>query len=174
VKGLRQRLDGHATGRRSGDQFCVYVADRLTLATFSATEIAQIAAGELSFDARIRRYIHERLSYPWVDVRDGVSAYALEAQICHRVLAAGLPLLNREDRVSDSRRAMPKFRVMHPWGPDKSQQGTLQSEHANIAEAFAAIDAMGAQMVRTGAPRDALDLVVADESGNVVPRPVTH
>jgi hypothetical protein len=26
--GLRQRLASHASGRRSGDQFCVYVADR--------------------------------------------------------------------------------------------------------------------------------------------------
>lgn len=94
VKGLRQRLGSHATGRRSGDQFCVYVADRLVLATLSSAEVAQVASGELSLDARIRRYIHERLSYRWVETLDGVSAYTLEAQICRGGLPAGLPFLN--------------------------------------------------------------------------------
>jgi hypothetical protein len=94
VKGLRQRLASHASGRRSGDQFCVYVADRLVLGTLSPAEIAQIAAGELSLDARIRRYIHEHLAYRWVEMPDGASAYVLEAQICRGGLPAGLPLLN--------------------------------------------------------------------------------
>ena len=33
---------------------------------------------------------------------------------------------------------------------------------------------MRARMVRTGAPSDAIELVVVDEGGNVVPPPVTH
>jgi hypothetical protein len=69
---------------------------------------------------------------------------------------------------------MPLYRVMHPWGPHKGRQATLQSEHATIAQAFAAIDAMSARMVRIGAPGDALELIVIDEHGNVVPRPATH
>jgi hypothetical protein len=72
----------------------VYVADRFVLPTLSPNEIAQIAAGELSFDARVRRCIHERLSYRWVEVPDGIAAYRLETQICRGALAAGLPLLN--------------------------------------------------------------------------------
>lgn len=31
VRGLRDRLDNHRSGRRSGDQFAVYVCDRLVL-----------------------------------------------------------------------------------------------------------------------------------------------
>ena len=69
---------------------------------------------------------------------------------------------------------MPTFRDMHPWAPDKGRQATLQSEHATIAAAFAAIDAIAGQAVRTGAPSGALELVVADENGNVVPRPHLH
>lgn len=46
---------------------------------------------------------------------------------------------------------MPKYRVMHPWGRDQGRQATLLSEHATIAEVFAAIDAFVAQAVRTGA-----------------------
>jgi hypothetical protein len=59
-------------------------------------------------------------------------------------------------------------------GPDKGRQAALQSQHDTITEAFAAIDAMRARIVRTGAPGDAIELVVVDEAGNVVPRPVTH
>ena len=33
-QGIYTRLQSHASGRRSGDQFCVYVADRLVLADF--------------------------------------------------------------------------------------------------------------------------------------------
>jgi len=35
---------------------------------------------------------------------------------------------------------MAKYRVMHPWGPNKGRQATLQSEHSTIADAFAAIE----------------------------------
>src|SRR5262245_47671871 len=38
-KGLFSRLGSHAAGRRSGDQFCVYVADRLVLPTLSPQSI---------------------------------------------------------------------------------------------------------------------------------------
>ena len=62
---------------------------------------------------------------------------------------------------------MAKYRVVHPWGPDKGQQATLQSEHATIDEAFAALDAIRAQMARTGAPSDAIELLVVNESGDV-------
>jgi hypothetical protein len=43
------RLNSHAAGRRSGDQFCVYVADRLVLPTLHK-RIAEIADGSLSLD----------------------------------------------------------------------------------------------------------------------------
>ena len=33
--GLRSRLNSHASGRGSGDQFCVYVCDRLVLARYA-------------------------------------------------------------------------------------------------------------------------------------------
>src|SRR5262249_21591857 len=50
-QGLYTRLQSHASGRRSGDQLCVYVADRLVLPTLSQTDIADIASGRHSMDA---------------------------------------------------------------------------------------------------------------------------
>ena len=59
-------------------------------------------------------------------------------------------------------------------GPDKGRQGTVQSEHKTVAEAFAALDTFAADLAQIGVPTDAIELVVADENGQVVPRPGTH
>lgn len=69
---------------------------------------------------------------------------------------------------------MKAFRVMQPWGTDRGRQSTLISEHATAAEAFDAIDRLSAEMVRTGAPSDAVELVVVDASGLLVRRPSAH
>jgi hypothetical protein len=92
--GLSSRLDMHATGRRSGDQFCVYVSDRLVLPKLSSEEIDEIAAGKLRFDKLVQKYIHEHLSYRFVETPDSKSAYHLEAVIRKGVFIAGMPLLN--------------------------------------------------------------------------------
>ncbi len=63
------------------------------------------------------------------------------------------------------------FRVMQPWGPHKGRQAELISEHQTALEAFEAIDQLSAQMVRTGAPSEAIELVVVDANDRVVLRP---
>jgi hypothetical protein len=45
-QGIYTRLHSHASGRRSGDQFCVYVADRLVLPTLSQDDTAAIGSGK--------------------------------------------------------------------------------------------------------------------------------
>jgi hypothetical protein len=67
-----------------------------------------------------------------------------------------------------------KFRVVQPWRPDKGRQGTVQSEHNTVAEAFAALDNVATEMSQSGVPGDAIELVVVDEHGQVVQRPGTH
>ena len=79
--GLYTRLASHASGRRSGDQFCVYVADRLVLQTLSHADIAAISSGEHQMDAFVRRYIHENLRYRFQMVPDGATGYRIEAAI---------------------------------------------------------------------------------------------
>jgi hypothetical protein len=44
-------------GRRSGDQFCVYVADRFVLPTLKHEDIAAIASGRHDMDAFVRRFM---------------------------------------------------------------------------------------------------------------------
>ncbi len=57
---------------------------------------------------------------------------------------------------------------MQPWGPHKGRQATLISEHHTVAAAFAEIDRLASEMVRTGAPSDAIELVVVDADDRVV------
>jgi hypothetical protein len=90
-QGIYTRLQSHASGRRSGDQFCVYVADRLVL---SRDDITAIASGRHQMDAFVRRYIHENLNYRFVMLPDGAAAYALETAIKRGAWEHGRPLLN--------------------------------------------------------------------------------
>jgi hypothetical protein len=93
-QGIYTRLQSHASGRRSGDQFCDHVADRLVLPTLSQDDIRAIASGRHQMDAFVRRYIHENLSYRFVLVPDGSAAYAVEKAIKYGEWEHGSPLLN--------------------------------------------------------------------------------
>lgn len=66
---------------------------------------------------------------------------------------------------------MERFRVVQPWGRDRAVQSTLVSEHSSLQSAFAAIDAMADQMLRTGARPDAVELIVIDDADRIVRRP---
>jgi hypothetical protein len=91
---LWARLSSHASGRRSGDQLCVYVADRFVLPVLTRERIEQVGAGELSLDAVGRDLIREELSFRFVDTRDGCAALELERRIQARAMGIGKPLLN--------------------------------------------------------------------------------
>ncbi len=93
-QGIYTRLQSHASGRRSGDQFCVYVADRLVLPTLSQDDITAIASGRHQMDAFVRRYIHDNLSYRFVILPDGATALKVEAAMKRGEWEHGRPLLN--------------------------------------------------------------------------------
>jgi hypothetical protein len=93
-QGIYTRLHSHASGRRSGDQFCVYVADRLVLPILSQEDITAIATGRHWMDAFVRRYIHENLSYRYVMLPEGAAAFATETAIKRGGWEHGQPLLN--------------------------------------------------------------------------------
>jgi len=94
ARGLSTRLKAHASGRRSGDQFCVYVGDRLVLPTLTSNDIAEIVSGKLSFDKLIRDYIQENLIFRFVETENDKIAYELENTIKGGALNAGKPFLN--------------------------------------------------------------------------------
>jgi hypothetical protein len=65
------------------------------------------------------------------------------------------------------------FRVVQPYGRDKARESTIISGHHKAAEAFAEIDRLSSEMVRTGAPSNAIELIVVDANRRIVPRPRT-
>jgi hypothetical protein len=92
--GLITRLASHASGRLSGDQFCVYVANRLVIPSISSEMLPKFASGELTLDGLTRAYIHERLEYQFAVVESSRQAYELERE-CRSGARFGVkPLLN--------------------------------------------------------------------------------
>jgi len=91
--GLFNRLAAHASGRRSGDQFCVYVADVFVLPQLTAGQIRDISKRYITFDSLVKAYVHDHLSFRFMETVDGVTALRLEAEIKAGSLGAK-PLLN--------------------------------------------------------------------------------
>jgi hypothetical protein len=94
AKGLWTRLNAHSSGRRSGDQFCVYVCDRFVVPALTPSQQHQLAAGGLSLDNLTRSFVHDRLAYRFVVTADGAEAARLEAEVRRGALSVGRPYLN--------------------------------------------------------------------------------
>jgi hypothetical protein len=92
--GLATRLASHASGRLSGDQFCVYVANRLVIPSLTPEQLARFATGELTLDQLTRTYIIDRLEYQFACVGSSAEAFALEKRCRQGVTFGAKPLLN--------------------------------------------------------------------------------
>jgi hypothetical protein len=76
--GLVTRLNSHASGRLSGDQFCVYVANRFVIPSLRAEELPLFESGRLTLDTRTKKFIHDHLEYAYALVETSAAAYELE------------------------------------------------------------------------------------------------
>ena len=92
-RGLYTRLHSHASGARSGDQFCVYIADRFVLPTLSEDQVKAISERAISFDHLVRSHIRAHLSYRFAVTHDGSEATNLERAARSGALGS-LPFLN--------------------------------------------------------------------------------
>jgi hypothetical protein len=79
--GLASRLRSHASGRRSGDQFCVYVADHYVLPDLTRLQIEGIRDSEISMDGLVRACIDERFAFRFISVDGYSAAMAIETEI---------------------------------------------------------------------------------------------
>ena len=94
AKGLWTRLNSHASGRRSGDQFNLYVCDRFIVPFLTAIQRREIGQGRLLLDQLTRDFIREHLSYRFVVYGDGAEALAVERAVRAGGLPTGRPYLN--------------------------------------------------------------------------------
>ena len=92
-RGLFNRLNSHAGGRRSGDQFCVYLCDRLVIPGLSGPDLEKLREGSLNLDAATRAYVRSRLAFRYVATIDDAVARAIEDRM--KAGAGGArPILN--------------------------------------------------------------------------------
>lgn len=96
-KGPFGRLHSHASGRRSGDQFCIYVCDRLVLPGLH-NRLTEIAEGTLSLDMETRAFIHAELGFRYLVVFSPAEAFALETLIQRGGWDHAAPMLNPINR----------------------------------------------------------------------------
>ena len=92
-KGPLGRLQSHARGNRSGDQFLIYVCDRLVLPRLG-NRLGEIASGTLSLDRETREYVRDNLGFRWISTRSPQQAFAVERSMQAGTLGLGRPLLN--------------------------------------------------------------------------------
>ena len=92
--GLQARLNSHASGSRSDDQFCMYICDRFIIPTLSSAESHQVETEELSLDVPTRQFIRKELSFRFIETPDGEPAYNIARMAQQGTLRAGKPLLN--------------------------------------------------------------------------------
>ena len=95
--GLITRHRSHASGRLSGDQFCVYVANRLVIPNLRPDDLSRFATGEVNLDRLTKSYVHESLDYQYCTVSGSAEAYALEERCRRGVVFGQKPLLNTAD-----------------------------------------------------------------------------
>jgi hypothetical protein len=93
-KGLWTRLNSHASGRRSGDQFNVYVCDRFIVPVLTPGQQRDIGAGHLMLDQMTRDFIRATFSYRFIIHEDGTQALGVEQAVRAGSLPAGRPYLN--------------------------------------------------------------------------------
>jgi hypothetical protein len=94
AKGLRVRLTAHASGRRSGDQFCLYVCDRFVVPALTATQRDGLADGSVSLDNLTRDHIRRHLSYRFTPLADEAQSFDVERAVQRGALPVGRPLFN--------------------------------------------------------------------------------
>lgn len=78
--GLITRLRSHYLGRLSGDQFCVYVANRCVIPRLEPEQLPKFESGELTLDVLTRTFIHRHLEYQFAIVETSAEAYAVEEE----------------------------------------------------------------------------------------------
>ncbi len=79
--GLVNRLNSHASGRLSGDQFCVYVANRFVIPALHPDDLPRFSSGEYKLDTMTKNYIHQKLEYQYLVVESSSDAYRIEREI---------------------------------------------------------------------------------------------
>ena len=92
--GLVTRLASHASGRLSGDQFCVYVANRIVIPELKQSQLNKFRDGTVTLDQMTKKFIRTKLEYQYLLVDRSQDAIDLEQHCRSGAIFGILPLLN--------------------------------------------------------------------------------
>ena len=92
--GLVTRLASHASGRLSGDQFCVYVANRIVIPELKQSQLNKFRDGSITLDQMTKKFIRTKLEYQYLLVDRSQDAYDLENHCRSGAIFGRKPLLN--------------------------------------------------------------------------------
>ena len=92
--GIITRLASHANGRLSGDQFSVYVANRIVIPELKQSQQKKFKDGEITIDQMTKKFIRTSLEYQYLLVDKSQDAYDLEMHCRRGVVFGSKPLLN--------------------------------------------------------------------------------
>jgi hypothetical protein len=91
--GLYNRLQAHSSGRLSGDQFCVYVANRLVIPNLTQEQLGQFRDDDINLDMLTKEYV-QQLDYQFCVVDSSKEAFSLEEACKQGAFEGRVPLLN--------------------------------------------------------------------------------
>ena len=92
--GIITRLASHANGRLSGDQFSVYVANRIVIPELKHSQQKKFKDGEVTIDQMTKKFIRTNLEYQYLLVDKSQDAYDLEMHCRRGAVFGSKPLLN--------------------------------------------------------------------------------
>lgn len=92
--GLFTRLNSHASGRLSGDQFCVYVANRIIIPSLTQDDLVLFKTATLSLDQLTKRYIRENYEYQYRIFYSSREAFEFERDCRAGEVFGKKPVLN--------------------------------------------------------------------------------
>jgi len=92
--GLVTRLASHASGRLSGDQFCVYVANRIVIPELKQSQLNKFRDGTVTLDQMTKKFIRTKLEYQYLLVDRSQDAYDLENHCRSGAIFGMKPVLN--------------------------------------------------------------------------------
>lgn len=92
--GMVTRLNSHASGRLSGDQFCVYVANRLVIPFLTQSDLMDFSTGKLTLDKLTKKYVRDNLDYQYLLVQSSAEARLMEDKARRGEVFGVKPLLN--------------------------------------------------------------------------------
>ena len=92
--GLITRLNSHASGRATGDQFCSLLSNRIVIPSLKSSELIKFREGSITLDQMTKKYIRTNIEYQYLLVENFQDAIDLEGYCRSGTIFGTKPLFN--------------------------------------------------------------------------------